>query len=177
MSLPYLYVLTAALAAIFLLHCAVIGTALLKWFRIPSDFAVFYGLCVGMFVNMAALFGLGILGWFTLGAVLAKLASLLMAGVAVHWIASRGAGVRLARRAGAGAEVVAVAGAGSDGARAAPPPRCEDARHQPRREDASHHKNRNCCSRGPVLSDSECCATPSRPLGRHHVPIAAGPLL
>src|SRR5690606_11306058 len=69
---PTLFFAATAVAALFLLHCFILGGALLRWIGCRDDvtpLGTFYSLCLGMLVNMAGLFVLGILGWFQLPAI------------------------------------------------------------------------------------------------------------
>src|SRR5690606_10534984 len=77
-----LYAVTALIGALFLLQCAVVGGAVLQGLRVnlkDRGLDGFFAICLGMLLNMATLFLLGIAGRFegksVAVAVLALLAS------------------------------------------------------------------------------------------------------
>ncbi|NYT25189.1 hypothetical protein H0A73_16435 [Alcaligenaceae bacterium] len=100
------FLAATVLAAVFLLHCAVVGRAVLRWglgsdglpggdcVKAPSirggeastcglqPLALFFSICLGMLVNMAGLFLLGIAGHLHLAGVAWMALALLVAGLA-----------------------------------------------------------------------------------------------
>src|SRR5690606_28980851 len=62
-----LYAVTALIGALFLLQCAVVGGAVLQGLRVKlkdRELDGFFAICLGMLLNMATLFLLGIAGRF-----------------------------------------------------------------------------------------------------------------
>lgn len=88
----------ALLAAFFLLHCALLGRAALMCLPgagggagfsleafLGRPLAAFFGICLGMLVNMGALFALGMLGFFHLTAVAWTALALVAGALALRW--------------------------------------------------------------------------------------------
>lgn len=80
-----LFLIATALAAIFLLHCAVVGHAVMRGMGADVQHVPlqgFFSICLGMLVNMATLFALGMVGQLHGAAVAWAALGLLAAGLA-----------------------------------------------------------------------------------------------